>query len=127
MQILFFDGECVLCNSTAHRVAKLNTTENIHFASLQGNLAHHKLKSLPLNTDSIVFLDNGQVSIKSEAVFEILKYLPSLRWLRILRIFPLKFRDCIYDWVARNRVKWFGRQELCEVPPKEFRGRYLSD
>jgi predicted DCC family thiol-disulfide oxidoreductase YuxK len=127
MQVLFFDGECVLCNSTAHRVAKLNTQQNIHFASLQGKLSLEKLKALPHNIDSIVFLDKDRIYIKSEAVFEILKYLPSLKWLRIFRIFPLTLRDLIYDFVARNRLKWFGKQDLCEVPPKEFRGRYIAD
>ena len=127
MQVLFFDGQCLLCNTTAHRVAKLNTPENIHFASLQGKLSHEKLKTLPKDIDSIVFLDNDHIYIKSEAVFEILKYLPSLKWLRVLRVFPLSFRDYIYDFVARNRLKWFGTQEICEVPPKEFRGRYLAD
>lgn len=127
MQVLFFDGQCLLCNTTAHRVAKLNTLENIHFASLQGKLSHEKLKALPKDIDSIVFLDNDHIYIKSEAVFEILKDLPSLKWLRVLRVFPLSFRDYIYDFVARNRLKWFGTQEICEIPPKEFRGRYLAD
>lgn len=127
MQVLFFDGECILCNGFAHKVAKLNTTGNLYFASLQSKLAVDNLDHTSLEFNSVVFIDHGHTYLKSEAFFEVLKYIPSLRWLRVIRFLPKRFLDYVYDWVANNRIKWFGKQEYCDVPSKEFRGRYISD
>ncbi len=125
MQVLFFDGECVLCDGIVLWVARKNTLENLKFASLQGTFAKQNLPDL--NVDSIVFLDNHTIYIKSAAILKILPFLPGYRWLRIFGIFPLKFRDYLYDVVARNRFKWFGEKEYCEIPSKELRDRYISD
>ena len=127
MQVLFFDGECVMCNSAAYWVARKNGKANIQFASLQSTFAAEKLKDLAPLPDSIVFLDNLSIYTKSQAVLEILKHLQGYRWLRIVRIFPLKFRNSVYDWIARNRIAWFGRQDACVLPSSEYRKRYISD
>lgn len=126
MQVLFFDGGCVLCNSAALWVAKRNRPQNLHFASLQGEFAQKNLTNLPPETDSLVFLDNSKLYIKSEAIFELIKHLPNYRWLKFLRIFPLNFRDWIYDLIAKNRIKWFGKAEVCRLPNTEFRSRFLA-
>lgn len=125
MQVLFFDGECVLCDGIVQWVARKNTSENLKFASLQGTFAKQNLPDL--NVDSIVFLDNHTIYIKSAAILKILPFLPGYGWFRIFGIFPLKFRDYLYDVVARNRFRWFGEKEYCEIPSKELRDRYISD
>ena len=126
MQVLFFDGDCVLCNKTAQWVGKKNIAKNIKFASLQSQFAKNSLVDLPNNIDSIVFMDGAKIFIKSEAAFEVLKYLKNYKWLIFLRAIPLKFRDVIYDYIARNRKKWFGTQTNCVLLEKELKERFIS-
>lgn len=127
MQILFFDGECVLCNSAAQWIAKHNLSGNIRFASLQGSYAKEKLADEFLNAGSLVFLDGNLFFVRSAAVFRILKYLPAWSWLRILRFIPQRTADLIYNQVAARRFRWFGRREACRVPPPEVRERFIID
>lgn len=127
MKVLFFDGECVMCNGAAHWVAKQDNSGQIKFASLQGAFAKKHLNGLENQVDSLIFIDDDLVFIKSEAFFELLKYLGAFRFLRILLVFPKGFRDFVYDWVAKNRIKWFGKKDYCEMPPSKFRGRYIPD
>lgn len=126
MRILFFDDSCVLCNKTALWLLKNHISEDILFVSLSGKTAQKSL-NLDKQTDSIVFLDEQAVFLKSEAVLELIKHFPGWKWLRILRILPLSWRDYIYDWVARNRYRWFGRLQSCELPAGEYRSRYIDD
>ena len=123
MQVLFFDGDCVLCNNTVQWVLKKNISKNIYFASLQGQFAKNANLDLPSGTDSIVFMDGAKVFIKSEAAFEVLKHLKNYTWFRVFRIFPLKLRDYVYEYIAKNRKKWFGTQDTCSLLGRE---RYVS-
>lgn len=127
MPVLFFDGECVLCNATARWVARYNRSGNIRFASLQGIYAKKKLKSDFQTGDSLVFTDGDRVLTRSAAVFEILKYLPAWRWLRTLRFLPERLADRLYDGVAKNRFRWFGKQTECRVAPPGLRERFIAD
>lgn len=127
MQILFFDGECVLCNTAAHWIARRNSAGNIRFASLQGVYAKEKLDDDLLRAGTLVFLDGTRFFVRSAAVFRILKYLPAWRWLRILRFIPQPVADSLYNQVALNRFRWFGRQTACRVPPPELRDRFIID
>lgn len=126
MPVLFFDGECVLCNTVAHKIAKRNPSGSIRFASLQGSYA----KEIPENlqdAETLVFIDGNRFFTRSAAVFEILKHLPAWRWLRILRFIPRSLADGLYDFVAKNRIRWFGRQADCRVPPPGLRERFITD
>ncbi|WP_367914384.1 thiol-disulfide oxidoreductase DCC family protein [Leadbetterella sp. DM7] len=127
MPVLFFDGECVFCNTVAHKIAERNPAGNIHFASLQGSYAKKMLDPSLLTAGTLVYLDGDRYLTRSEAAFELLRHLPAWRWLRIFRFVPRRMADGLYNRVAENRIRWFGRQESCRVPPPGLRERFITD
>lgn len=124
---MFFDGECVLCNGVARKVAAGNPSGNIRFASLQGAYAGKTLEKDLLTAETLVFMDGDRFFTRSAAVFEVLKHLPAWRWLRVLRFIPQGLADKLYGFVAKNRIRWFGRQTECGILPPGLRGRFIAD
>ena len=70
----------------------------------------------PDRPDSFAFLASGQAYVKSEAVLRIARELPRWQWTWIFQFIPRVIRDAIYDLVARNRYRWFGRRDACILP-----------
>ncbi|MET0357464.1 MAG: DCC1-like thiol-disulfide oxidoreductase family protein, partial [Cellvibrio sp.] len=83
---------------------------------------------LPLDThESILFLEGDKLYEKSDAVLNIAYYLPwHLRWLYAGKILPRFLRDNLYLWVARNRYKFLGRNQVCAVPSPDIESRFIS-
>jgi len=102
----------------------------LKFASLQSDIAASILKPFqnhPLTEDTIIFNDEGRLFIKSTAVLKIAGYLGfPYSTIAIFRIIPSPLRDAIYDFIARNRVKWFGSRVKCRVPDEETAGRIIG-
>jgi predicted DCC family thiol-disulfide oxidoreductase YuxK len=75
---------------------------------------------------SFVLIEKGIVYQKSTAALRVLRYFP-WHWqeLRIFRIIPRFLRDAIYDFIAKNRYKWFGKKESCMIPNEDVRNRFL--
>lgn len=128
--IIFFDGVCNLCNSSVQFILKRDTRQQFHFASLQSDFASDYLKSftnLPENLDSIVYVEGNNAYYKSTAVFRIAHRLGGLyRFVNIFKVFPRKFTDWLYDLIADNRYRWFGRKESCMVPDPSVKSRFLD-
>lgn len=125
--ILFFDGICNLCNQTVDSLLKWDRSGRILFASLQGTTASQKLPlSLTTQVDSVILLSRGKTFVKSEAILEVFV---SLGWpykiFTALRIIPLPIRDRAYDFVAKNRIRWFGKRETCRIPTPVEKVRFL--
>lgn len=76
--------------------------------------------------DSIVLIENGIVRTASDAVLEISRHMTGA-WplLSVFRIIPRPIRDWVYNWIARNRYSWFGKQDACRLPTPEYRARFL--
>jgi predicted DCC family thiol-disulfide oxidoreductase YuxK len=128
--IILFDGVCNYCNAIVNWVIRLDRKARFRFASLQSErgralLQQHGLS--PEGLESVVLIDGEKVYTKSDATLRIVRYLPWwLQEARALWIVPRPFRDAIYDYVARNRYKWFGKKETCMIPSQEQRGRFLD-
>ncbi|PJZ54662.1 thiol-disulfide oxidoreductase DCC family protein [Leptospira adleri] len=128
--IVFFDGVCNLCNGTVLFFLDHNPKGNLSFASLQSEAAANILgkKILPdQSPSSVLFLEEGVLYEKSTAVLKIAKHL-SFPWnfVPIFGWIPSFFRDLLYDWIARNRYRWFGRSEACRIPSPELKKRFLD-
>jgi predicted DCC family thiol-disulfide oxidoreductase YuxK len=125
--IVLFDGVCGLCNQFVDLLLRHDKKEHLLFAPLQGETA----RGLALNIDltglqTVVFYKHGQLFIKSDAVIEIFSSMGGLwRVFRLGRLIPKNVRDHIYDWVARNRIKWFGQKLSCRMPADKEKGRLL--
>lgn len=128
--IILFDGVCNFCNSAINFVLKQDRKGVFHFAPLQSEAGQKLLQQYRLPTEefeSFVLIDDGKVYKKSTASLRVLNKLPWYwKEAQILRIIPTVFRDAIYDFIARNRYKWFGKKGQCMIPTPEMRSRFLS-
>jgi len=128
--IILFDGVCNFCNSAVNFTLKRNKKANIRFAPLQSEAGQKLLQqyNLPVkDMESFVFIENGKAYQRSTAALKVCRYLRGLWPLSYgLIIVPRFIRDGIYDWIAKNRYKWFGIQQSCMIPTPEVRARFLD-
>ena len=109
--IIFFDGECILCNGFVDLLLRVDRQNKFFFASLQGSTAKNTLSASQLHEmKTIVYYKNSQESYtKSTAVIEILTNLGGpWKALNILRIIPRFISDMVYDLIAKYRNNIFG-------------------
>lgn len=127
--VVLFDGICNLCNSSVRFILKHDTREQFLFSSLQSDaskklLLHLNYKIREMN--SILLVENGQIHEKSDAV---LKIADGLRFpwnlATAIRVLPKKQRDKLYDFVARNRYKWFGKKDRCVYIMNTYENRFI--
>lgn len=124
--ILFFDGDCALCNQSVLFILKHERTASMNFASLQSDYALNQFRDDDL-PDSLVFSENNQVFVKSEAVFKIIKHLkgwPSV--FKVFRFLPTAFLNIIYDFVARHRKSFFGNSTHCGLTSTANKDRFAD-
>ena len=126
--IVFFDGECILCNGFLDVMLAIDSQAKLRVAPLQGETAAALLPPLPNNPEewSIYYLDEKGLYYQSEAVVQILRRLGGI-WslLSVGGTIPLPIRDAVYRFVASNRYRWLGKREQCRVPTQEERDRFL--
>lgn len=127
--IILFDGVCNLCNKSAQFILKHDKKKHFLFASLQSDAAVNLLlqfNSNISNLSSIILIENGKVYEKSTAVLRIARNLSPVWNLFYYFIFlPIKFRDYLYDFVARNRYRWFGKSEHCLINTPQNANRFI--
>ncbi len=126
--IILFDGVCNLCNGWVRFILNHEKDPLYHFASLQSKTAKKLLgTTLPQNLSSIVLIEDNSVYQKSDAVLRICKNL-RVPWsfASILFIVPRALRNLVYDCIATNRYRWFGKQKQCELLLPDQRIRFLD-
>ncbi|MDM5154936.1 thiol-disulfide oxidoreductase DCC family protein [Bacillus sp. DX1.1] len=129
--IILFDGVCNLCNFWVQFVIERDPKAVFKFAPLQSEIA----KSLIMKygkeykrEDSIILFEEGKLYTKSTAVLKILRKLRGpIKVLYIFIFIPKFIRDKIYDIVARNRYRWFGKQKSCMISTQGVQNRFLEE
>jgi predicted DCC family thiol-disulfide oxidoreductase YuxK len=128
--LILFDGVCNLCNTSVQFILLRDKKGYFAFAPLQSAvgqavMAHHKLPTEAL--ESVLLLENGRLYTHSTAALRIARRLTGL-WpiLYVGVIIPKILRDGLYHWIARNRYRWFGKQEACIMPRPEWKNRFLN-
>ena len=129
-KIILFDGVCNLCDASVHYVIKNDKNDLFRFVALQSDLGQAILKHIginPIHIDSIILYEpEVAYYYKSSAALEIAKGLNGIFTLATLfQIVPTGIRDFIYDFVAENRYKWYGKKEACLVPSPELLAKFL--
>jgi predicted DCC family thiol-disulfide oxidoreductase YuxK len=128
--VILFDGICNLCNGFVQFVIKRDRKNVFKFASLQSAYGQKFLTENKLNTDefkSIILYKNEKLFTQSTAALKIFKELNGLWKLFFAFIVIPKFiRDAVYNLIARNRYRWFGKKETCMVPTKELEEKFLE-
>lgn len=128
--VVIFDGVCNFCDRSVRFVLKRDRRDRFLFASNQSEAGSALLERFGVDSRSIqsVYLVEGdRIWAKSTAALEIARRMP-LPWnLAYAFILVPKFlRDTVYDWIARNRYRWFGKAEACRLPSETERARFLA-
>lgn len=128
--VLLFDGVCNLCHASVRFVLERDRAARFRFAPLQSEigralLARHGFD--PTALDTVVLVDADGAHVRSDGALRTLRALGApWSWLGVLRIIPRPLRDAVYDWIARHRYRWFGKQDACPLPRPEWRERFLA-
>lgn len=126
--IILFDGECLLCKISVQFIIKKDPLGYFKFASLKGKTGQillHQYKIPSIN--SLILIENSQVYVKSDAALRIASKLKGpWKFLQIFLIVPRFARNMIYDFIAKNRNQWFGKNNKCSVLSTEFKSRFLD-
>ncbi len=129
--VILFDGVCNLCNGFVQFLIKQDSKGRFKFASLQSKYAQDLFLNdkMPADRfDSVVYISGGEVRQKSVTVLHILKDIGGLwKAFYALIIIPRIISDAIYDFVATNRYRIFGKRQECMIPSDELRSRFLED
>jgi predicted DCC family thiol-disulfide oxidoreductase YuxK len=124
--IIFYDGECGLCDRSIQFVMRHDKKRRFRFAALQSDFAAKTLGK-DLTFDSFVFYEHGKARYRSSAALHMFRTLGGA-WSLLygLMIIPPFIRNAVYDFVARNRYKWFGKYDSCKIPTPEQRALFLD-
>lgn len=126
--LIYYDGLCGLCDRFVQFVLRRDRRARYRFAPLQGSTARERIPSDldPETSQTVILEEGGRFRVRSDAALAILAGLGGAwRLAGLLRIVPRPLRDAVYDLVARNRQRWFGRRDECRVPGPAERDRFL--
>src|SRR5699024_4137549 len=125
--IILFDGMCHFCEWNVQFIIKRDPQAKFKFAPLQSEFAKNQFKKEIPNNDTIILIEESQVYTKSTAVLRIYRQLRG-PWpvLYILIFVPRPLRDSIYQIIAKNRYRWFGKKPTCFIPTPEIKKRFLK-
>ena len=127
--VVLFDGVCNYCNAMVNFIIRRDKKKVFRFAPLQSEAAQEILRQYhfpQMNFDSFILVENDKIHQRSDAALRLYNKLPWYwKWTQIFWIFPKFIRDGVYNVIARNRYKWFGKKDQCMVPAPEVRERFL--
>ena len=129
-EIVLFDGVCNLCNTFVLFFLRREKKSLVKFASLQsqtGQLLLQKHQLINKKFDSLIYISKEKTYIKSSAILHLAKKMKGVYpVLFVFIIIPAFIRDFFYDWIAKNRYKWFGKMKSCITPSKEIKERFVD-
>ena len=100
------------------------------FATLQSHSGKKLLEEYNINwkeSDSFVIIENGKAFQKSSAALRLYNKLPWYwKWTQVFWIVPKFIRDGVYNFIARNRYRWFGKKEQCMIPTARLKQKFLD-
>jgi predicted DCC family thiol-disulfide oxidoreductase YuxK len=127
--VILYDGVCVFCSRWIRFVAMRDTDRRFRFTAIQSDYGRRLAQAFgidPEDPDTNAVVHGGVAYFKSDAALTVLSQLPGWQWVRVLRAVPKAFRDGVYNLVARNRYRIFGKYEACFVPDESFRTRVIE-
>ena len=128
--VVLFDGVCNLCSGSVRFIIQRDPRRLFRFASLQSAATQSLLANFPAapaGMQTVLVIVGDRLLVRSDAALWIVRHLSGL-WplLSVLWVIPRPLRDAAYDWVARYRYRWFGKQDVCMIPAPQDRERFLE-
>lgn len=128
--IVVYDGHCALCSGWAKFLVRHDRNEKFRLLAAQSDLGHAIYEHYALDPEDYetnILIADGMAFFKSEARIRMGEGL-GFPWslVAVFRIFPLKTRDACYEFIARNRFRFFGRRETCFLSPENDKSRLLG-
>ncbi len=127
-KLILFDGVCNLCNISVQKIIKFDKQNKFVFASLQSQIGQEIITDLKIDINkinSVILYVNDNFYIKSSAVLKILNDFEGLwKITQIFWILPQFIRDFFYDIIAKNRYKWFGKNDKCLIPSDNLKSKF---
>jgi predicted DCC family thiol-disulfide oxidoreductase YuxK len=127
--VILYDGVCVFCSRWIRFIAARDRQKRFRFTAIQSGYGTRLAEAFGINPhdpDTNAVIHGGVVYFKSDAALTVLSNLPGWRWTRGLRVIPKFLRDAVYNLVARNRYRIFGKYDECSLPDAEMRARVLE-
>ena len=129
-KIILFDGVCNLCDNVVQFIIKRDKADVFRFVALQSALGKEIIKYIGVNpekTDSIILYEPGHAYYyKAEAALKIAKEIGGVYSLMsVFSLLPKRLSNSVYDYVARNRYKWYGKKDECMIPTPEMKAKFL--
>lgn len=125
------DGECALCSRGASFIARHDRHQNIKICAIKGTLGSALARHYDIDPDdpqSWIFIRDGKAHVGFEGFIQTGLVIGGVWKIGIVaKTLPLEWRQSIYAWIATNRIKWFGRGDLCSLPDPELRARLILD
>lgn len=127
--LIVFDGDCVLCSRWARWVHVRDPERRFAFVAIQsqaGRALAERFGVSAENPETNIVVVAGSASFKFDAALAVVTNLPRKSWIALFALAPRPLRNWLYDRIARNRYRWFGRREACWAPDAELRARLLE-
>lgn len=130
-KLILFDGVCNLCNNTVQFIIKHDKKNIFMFAALQSDIGKRIIKTHQIDTsklDSILLYANEKgITHKSTAALKIALHLGfPISIISMFFIIPTSIRNWVYDYIAKNRYKWYGKKDACMIPTPELRSKFIE-
>ncbi len=127
--VILYDGVCVFCSRWIRFVATRDVKRRFRFTAIQSGYGARLAQTFGINPDdpdTNAVIHGGVAYFKSDGALTVLSALPGWGWVRALRSVPKPLRDTVYNLVARNRYRIFGKYDECFVPDASFRARVME-
>ncbi|MGY8668462.1 thiol-disulfide oxidoreductase DCC family protein [Bradyrhizobium sp. UFLA05-109] len=127
--VILFDGVCIFCSRWIRFVATRDTARRFRFTPIQSEYGTKLAQTFgidPDDPDTNAVVHGGEVFMKSDAALTVLSQLPGWSWVCVLFAVPKPLRNAVYNLVARNRYRIFGKYDACFVPDADLRARVIE-
>lgn len=129
-KIILFDGVCNLCDNVVQFIIRHDKKDVFRFVAIQSELGQEIVKHIGVDTtktDSILLYVPGQAYYyKAEAAIKIARGMGGIySLLTVFSILPMFLSNAVYDFIARNRYKWYGKKSECMIPTPELKSKFL--
>jgi predicted DCC family thiol-disulfide oxidoreductase YuxK len=127
--VILYDGVCIFCSRWIRFIVTQDKAKRFRITQIQSAYGARMARALGIDADdpdTNAVVHGGVAYFKSDGALTVLSSLPGWRWTRVFFVVPKQLRDAVYNLVAKNRYRIFGKYDACFVPDEGMRARVLE-